>query len=137
MLALGGGQLPGKPVLATLGVRRWGSKHSYYTLDRKGERLIVNPIGGRYKHEGRNCSAYRSWSGQGSTLEDTPVAYSFKGFVEDQASNGEDVEDDLEINDEKTIVQASKSAEDPELLPINSGSSYVRSEASQSLGDRG
>lgn len=128
MLALGDGQLPKQPILATLGIRRWGPKHSYYTLDRNGERLIVQPRGGRFEKGVRTGTAYRAWSGQGNTFRGTPVAFSFKGGVEDLAGNDEDVEDDVEPNGEETIEQASKYAEEPELLSITSGSSDVRSE---------
>ena len=112
MLAFEDGQLPDTPVLATLGVRRWGARHSYYTLDRNGERLIVNPIGGRYKHEGRNCNAYRSWSGQGNVFDKAPVAFAFRGDLEEEQSNRKDVEEELESNFGGITIQAAKSLED-------------------------
>lgn len=78
-LAVADGRLPRTPVLATLVVREWGSKSSYYTLDRKGERLIVKPIGGRHKRKNRGGNPYRTWYGQGKPFEHAPRCLCFQG----------------------------------------------------------
>lgn len=111
-LAVADGQLPQIAVLATLVVRKWDSKSSYYTLNRNGERLIVKPIGGRSKHKNRGGNPYRAWSGQGNTFENAPVAFAFKGDVEDQPSNRKDVELDLESDFEIISIHDSASLGD-------------------------
>lgn len=114
MLALGDGQLPERPVLAPLVSRRWDSKYSYYILDRNRERLIVNPNGGKYKHDGRECIAYRSWSGQGNVFEKTPVAFAFKGDLEAEQSNSKEFEKNSESNFGNFAIQATESRDDLE-----------------------
>ncbi|CAF9942032.1 hypothetical protein IMSHALPRED_003166 [Imshaugia aleurites] len=134
MLALEDGRLPNEPVLATLVFHRWDSKNSYYTLDHNRERLIVNPVGRRYKHWGRDCNAYRSWSGRGNAFEKTPVAFAFKGDLDEEESNRKDLEEELESNFGGITIQATNSLEDQERSPRTAHTSDRESEDQEASG---
>ncbi|CAD6564340.1 MAG: hypothetical protein ASARMPRED_004383 [Alectoria sarmentosa] len=130
------GQLPKTPVLATLVVREWDSKSSYYTLDRNGERLIVKPIGGRHKHKNRGGNPYRTWCGQGNDFEHAPVAFAFKGDVEEESSERGDDEHDLESDFENVSIHDSASLGDEDYSPTNSKTSDLEGQAQQVSGSQ-
>ena len=96
MLANRDGELPEETTVATLITRMWDPKNCYYTLDVNGERLIVKPSGGICVHGKRGGNPYRTWSGQGTVFDPTPIAFSFNGRNEGMPSGRKDIEDDTE-----------------------------------------
>ena len=89
-LATADGRVPKTIIPATLETRAWDSKYSFYTLDCRGERRIVKPVGNRFQLQ------YRAWSGQGNRFQNVPVAFALKDDVENQPRSGRDSDDESE-----------------------------------------
>ena len=123
-LATPDGQFPQREIPATLAIREWDTKSSFYTLDINGERLIVKPMGGRFNFGDQVGSQYRAWSGQGNTYGSVSVAFGLKEDAGDQDSTGKDPDDDLESNQEEVVVHNLDAASDEDyVLPSSEGSS--------------
>ena len=127
-LATSDGQLPQREIPATLAMRAWDSKLSFYTLDINGERLIVKPVGGRFNHADRGRTQYRAWSGQGTTYESTPVAFELKDDAEDQQGNIEDSDGNVEHQAEELVVDLD-AVDDEDYVPSSSEGSSTRNDS--------
>ena len=116
---------------ATLEIRAWDSKSSYYTIDRDNERLIVKPVGGRYINAIRVGTQYRAWSGQGNRYEIVPVAFELKRDAEQGDSNGKDRDDHVKSSHEDVVSHDSDSTEEYWIYSSNSEGSSFNTEEQQ------
>ena len=130
-LATPDGQYPQREIPATLAVRAWDSKSSFYTLDINGERTIVKPFGRRYTHAGRSRTQYRAWSGQGNTYQVAPVAFDLKDDADDQQRNGEVSDGDSESKAEDIAVNDMDAVDDEDYAPSSSEGSSTRNDSQQ------
>ena len=123
------GQLPQREIPATLAIRAWDSKSSFYTLDIGGERLIVKAMGGNFKLRDQVLCQYRAWSGQGDTYASVPVAFGLREEAGDQDSTGKDSDDNLESYPEDVVVHTLDTADDADYIPSSSEGSSPKNES--------